>query len=151
MPIYRELVTQGGADTETRVAIATGITAAGREVMAITAIEAMWSDGAAVAAADWSLQAYVNTSDVGFDFELATTVTAVSWGMQNTAGVAVSVPYEPVKRWELLEPRITAQPNIYVGVASAGTGQANDVVIQVHYKLVKLTELEVLRLLAGGA
>ena len=57
MPVFRQLVTQGGADTETRVAIATGITAAGREVMAITAIEAMWNDGAAV-------DLYVNMSRV---------------------------------------------------------------------------------------
>lgn len=151
MPVFRQLVTQGGADTETRVAIATGITAAGREVMAITAIEAMWSDGAAVAAGDWSLDAYVNTADVALNYTLATTAVAVAWGMQNTAGVAVSVPYEPIKRWELIDPRVTAQPYIYAGVASAGTGQANDVVLVIHYKLIKLTEVEVLRLLTAGA
>lgn len=151
MPTFRELVTQGGADTETRVAIATGITPASKQVIRIESIEAWWSDGAAVAAADWSLDAYITNADVAFDFTSANTITAVSWGLQNTAGVAVSVPYDPIKSREVPGIRLTAQPYIYVGVASAGTAQANDVVIHVQYSLVKLTEIEILRLLTAGA
>ena len=65
--------------------------------------------------------------------------------------MAVAIPYEPVKRNVLLEPRVTVQPQLIFRLESTNTGQANNVVIAVYYDIVKLTDLEVLRLLAGGA
>lgn len=151
MPSIRQLVTQGGADTFTSVAVPTALTVDGKAGWQINGIRAYWVDGAAVAAADHSLDAVIQT--------IATVVTAaddewvenVSWGLQNTAGVAVAVTYEPSKEHFLAEPRVTVQPNIYAAVKSAGTAQANDVIIEIFYEIVKLSDLEVLRLLAGGA
>jgi hypothetical protein len=51
----------------------------------------------------------------------------------------------------LAEGRVTVQPFIYLGIESSGTANANDVVFRVYYEIVKLSDLEVLRLLAGGA
>jgi hypothetical protein len=65
--------------------------------------------------------------------------------------VAVAVPYEPRKSFDLREPRITVQPEVYLSVESNSTSQANDVVFVITYEIVKLTDLELLRLLAGGA
>lgn len=151
MPSVRELVTQSGADTETRVSFATGLTADGKALWQINGIEAYWKDGAAVAAADWSLTAYLETSATAFDPANIDVIDSLAWGLQNTGGVAVAVPYEPQKAHMLIEPRLTAQPTLYVGVASAGTSQANDVVIVVYYEVVKATDNEVLRMLVGGA
>ena len=152
MPRINELVTQGGADTYTEVPILTGLTADGKAGWQIDRIEAFWVDGSTPAAADWQMSAIVKTiettqTDFGDDDEIA----RVSWGLQNTAGVAVAVPYEPQKFVDLFEPRVTVQPVIYVAVDSANTAIANDVIIVVYYQVVKLTDIEVLRLLAGGA
>jgi hypothetical protein len=146
-----QLVTQGGADTFTAVAIDTGLTADGKAGWQINAIRAFWVDGAAVAAADHSISAKVATIATTTTFGSSDEIDRVAWGLQNTAGVAVAVPYEPIKQDFLLEPRVTVQPNIYVQVESAGTAQANDVIFEIYYDVVKLSDLEVLRLLAGGA
>jgi len=151
MPEIRRLVTQTGADTETRVEIATGIDSDSRAIWNITGISALWSDGAAVAAADFSLLAYITTLDSAFSGVNVDYLPPVSWGLQNTGGVAVSVPYEPFKRMEFANGRATAQPSIYVGVYSNGTGQANDVIVTVEYEIIKATEMEILRMLVEGS
>lgn len=151
MPVVKKLVTQTGNDTFTTGSIATGLTVDGKAGWSIIAIEAYWVDGAAVAAGDWTLNAKLATVSTSTSFVDDDEIARVDWGLQNTGGVAVSVPYEPFKGISLAEPRITVQPTIYVGVESTSTGQANDVVFRVYYEIVKLTDLEVLRLLAGGA
>jgi len=145
------LVTQGGADTFTAGSIATGLTADGKAGWSILGFAAFWVDGASIAAADWSLSAKLATIATTTTFGSADEVERLSWGLQNTAGVAVAVPYEPVRRVMLEEPRITVQPLLYCQVESAGTANANDIIFKVFYEIVKLTDLEVLRLLAGGA
>lgn len=145
------LVTQGGADTYTAGTVSTGITLDGKSGWSITGMEAFWVDGAAVAAADWSLYAVVGTLPTATTFGSADEVGRLAWGMQNTAGVAVSLMYEPIKQGFLVEPRITVQPDIYCQVTSSNTAQANDVIFVIYYDVVKLTDLEVMRLYAGGA
>lgn len=151
MPSIRKLVTQSGNDTFTAVAIPTSIVVDGKVGWSINGIRAYWVDGAAVAAADYSMDALLLTDGVTHTFVDDEWIDSVNWGLQNTAGVAVAVNYEPMKEHFLGEPRVTVQPNIYAAVKSAGTAQANDVIIELFYEIVKLTDLEVLRLLAGGA
>lgn len=151
MPVIKKLVTQSGNDTFTTVAIDTNLTVDGKQGWQINAIEAYWVDGAAVAAGDWSLHAVLATISTATTFVDDDEIARIDWGMQNTGGVAVSVPYDPFRGLSLAEPRITVQPTIYVGVQSSGTSQANDVIFRVYYELVKLTDLEVLRMLQGGA
>lgn len=150
MPNEKVLVTQTGADTSTAATIQTGLTVDGKTGWSVFAIEAYWADGSAVAAGDWSLSAYVNTTGTTSTPVQDDEIGRVSWGLQNTAGVAVAVPYDPQRSVVLIEPRVTVQPQIYAVVQSAATGQANDVVLIVYYEIVKLTDLEVLRLFAGG-
>jgi len=150
MPEIRRLVTQSGADTETRVEISTNIDVDSKSIWGITGIAAFWSDGAAVAAADWSLVCYVSTLDAAFSGTNVDYMAPITWGVQNTAGVAVSLPYDPYKERSFASPRVTAQPNLYLGVYSASTSQANDVIITVRYEVVKATEMEILRMLVEG-
>jgi len=149
--MVKKLVTQSGSDTFTTGTIETGLTVDGKAGWSITAIEAYWADGSAVAAADWFLNAKLATISTSTNFQDADEIARLSWGMQNTAGVAVSVAYQPYQGFGLLEPRITVQPELYCGIESSGTSQANDVVFRVYYEIVKLSDLEVLRLLQGGS
>lgn len=150
MPSIKQIVTQSGADTFTSAEL--NLPALdGKTGYQINGIRAVWSDGQAVAAADWWLDASVQVEATALAYDADELIDLVSWGMQNTGGVAVAVPYEPVKEHELFEPRVTVQPSIYVAVASGATSQANDVMIEVFYETVKLSELDYLRLLAGGA
>ncbi len=151
MPKVSQLVTQSGADTFTAVAIDTNLVVDGKSGWEIFAIRAQWVDGAAPAAADYTVHAKVATIATTTTFGTSDEVDRVSWGCQNTAGVAVAFPFVPVQEHYLLEKRITVQPQIYVAVESAGTGQANDVIIEIYYDIVKLSDLEVMRLLVGGA
>jgi len=151
MAVAKLLVTQGGADTFTAGEIDTNLTIDGKVGWNIKAIEAYWADGAAVAAGDWSLSAAVSTVSTQTSFVDDDEIARVSWGVQNTAGVAVTVPYSPLMGYGLMEDRVTVQPIIYCQVQSSGTSQANDVVFRVYYEIVKLTDIEVMRMLVGGA
>ena len=151
MAYFRMLVTQGGNDTFTSAAKATSLTVDGKAGWSIRGIRAYWVDGAAVASADYSIQATVQVGSTVQTFADDEYIDGVAWGLQNTAGVAVAATFEPFKEHFLDEPRVTVQPNIYVSVSSSGTAQANDVIFEVHYDVVKLTDLEIMRLLAGGA
>jgi hypothetical protein len=146
-----KLVTQGGADTFTSASILTGLTADGKAGWSISSIRAYWVDFAAVAAADYGLSAILATIATATTFGDDDEIDRLSWGCQNTAGVAVAIPVNPLQEHFLAESRITVQPELYVAIASAGTAQANDVIIEVVYEVVKMSDLEVLRLLAGGA
>lgn len=150
MASIRTLVTQSGADTFTSSALALPALD-GKSGYQINGIRAYWVDGAAVAAADHSLTATVQVASSALTFADDEWIDGVAWGLQNTAGSAVAVAYEPMKEHMLEEPRLTVQPSIYVAVGSAGTSQANDVIVEVFYETSKLSELEYLRLLAGGA
>lgn len=150
MPAIRTLVTQTGNDTYTAEELALPALD-GKSGYQINGIRAHWKDAAAVPAADWTLEAIVTVSATEPQFVDDEYIDGVEWACQNTAGTAVAMQIEPFREHELVEPRLTVQPSIYVAVASANTSQANDVEIEVQYEVVKLSELEYLRLLAGGA
>lgn len=150
MASIRQLVTQSGADTFTSVELPLPALD-GKSGYSISGLRAYWVDGAAVVAADYSMSAVVQTESTTLTFSDEEWIDSVSWGVQNTGGVAVAIPYEPMKEHLLNEARLTVQPSIYVAVQSAATAQANDVIVEVFYDTVKLSELEYLRMLAGGA
>jgi len=151
MPIYRSNSTQGGADTAASAAIETNLVADGKAGWEIFAFEVLWTNGELVAAADWEVTAAITTTTTAPSFISADEIVRLEWGCQNTAGVAVAVAYEPLKSVIMIEPRVTVQPTIYFHNVSTLTAQANTMHFHVYYNLVKLSDLEVLRLLAGGA
>jgi len=150
MPSIKTLVTQTGNDTFTSAALALP-DLDGKTGYKLNGLKAYWVDGAAVASADHSLDAVIQVASTVLTAVDDEWVVSVSWGLQNTGGVAVAVPYEPVKVELLFEARLTVQPTIYAAIKSAGTAQANDVIFELFYEFTKLSELEYLRLLAGGA
>lgn len=146
----RALLTQTGNDTFTSSALLLP-QLDGKSAYEIYGLRAYWWDGNSVASGDWYIHGYVSTSDTVVAPDSDEWIVGCSWGLQNTGGVAVAVPYEPQKETMLAIPRLTVQPYIYIAVSSASTGVANDVYFDVYYSVQKMTELEYLRMLAGGA
>lgn len=146
----RQLVTQTGNDTRTAIALQLP-SLDGKSAYQIEGMRCIWYDCNTVAAADYRLFAYIATEDAALVPSDDEWVIDVGWACQNTAGVAVAFAVEPVKSSQLAMPRLTVQPYVYVVVDSVSTGQANDVYFEVYYSIQKLSEIEYLRLLAGGA
>jgi len=151
MPVFIGSITQSGADTFTQTAIDTNITVDGKSAIEIFHIEGFWDNAEAVAAADWECNLVLATVASSTAFAAKDEIGRVSWGLQNTGGVAVAVPYEPQKFYVLPEPRVTAQPWIYAGCQSQLTAQANLMRFKIYYNIVKVSEIELLRLVVGGA
>lgn len=150
MALIRLRVTQSAGDTTTATQLPL-IALDGKSGYEILGIEAFWSNGNGAPSADWTLSAKLITANAAWTFSDDEVIAQLDWGLQNTGGVAVAVPYEPQKRNILIEPRVTVQPAIYVQVVSAATSQANIVDFRVYYNTIKMTELEYLRMYTGGA
>lgn len=145
------VITQSGADTFTAVSIDTNIAVDGKSGWEIVAFSGYWSQGEAVAAADWDANLILATQATATVFSDDEEIYRLQWGLQNTGGVAVAVPVSQVKRELLLYPRLTVQPALYVHASTQLTGAANVFYYEISYEIVKLSDIEVLRLLQGGA
>lgn len=143
--------TQGGADTASVATIDTGLTVDGKIGIEIYAFEVLWVNGETAVAADFEVTVALTTTSATPSFISSDEIQRIEWGLQNTGGVAVAVPFEPMKQIILVEPRLTVQDTLYFHVISSATGQANNCHGRIYYNTVKLTDLEVMRLLVGGA
>ena len=150
MATLKGLVTQGGADTFTASTILTGLTADSKSGWQIEGFKAFWSNGYTAAATDAIANCILATIATVTLPNNDDEIVRVSWGVQNTAGVAVAFNFEPLKIGNLTESRITVQPEIYVHANSTTTGVTNVFYYEIVYSIVKLTDMEVLRLLVGG-
>jgi hypothetical protein len=151
MATYKGVVTQGGADTFTSAQILTGLTVDGKAGWQINGFKAFWSNGYTAAAADAIANCVLSTLTTVTLPNADDEIARVSWAVQNTGGVAVAFSFEPIKKAELTEPRVTAQTDLYVHANSTTTGLTNVFYYEISYEIIKLTDLEVLRLLVGGA
>lgn len=150
--IIRGKVTQGGADTFTQLAIDTNLTADGKSAWLIKKITAFWENGYTAAATDQTLSAIVSTKKTTVSTpDEASELGRVAWAVANTAGIAVAYEMEMQRSIEPPFDRVTAQPIIYLSVSSTTTGLTNVVYFTVEYDIVKLSDMEVLRLLVGGS
>lgn len=152
MSLLRGVTTQSAADTFTQSAIDTNLTADGKAGWEIISFRAFWPGFYLLAAADMTLSAILATqSTTVTTMNQAAEIARVNWAIANTAGVAVAFPVDQTKTDLMVEPRVTAQPLLYVGISSATTGAANVVYWELEYNIVKLSDVETLRLLVGGA
>jgi len=142
---------QTAPDTFTTLAVETGLTADGKAGWQIRKLRVFWSLGYTVAAVDHMASCVLATLITSTSLDSHDEICRVSWGQQNTGGVAVTVNLEPIKDHTLSEPRLTVQPIIYIHANTISTGISNRFYFEIDYDLVKLSDLEVLRLLAGGA
>lgn len=151
MPQIIKAVTQSGADTTTTVAIPTGITPDGKMLMRITGAQIFWNDASLVApAAGFRVRWTLNRTDAMGAFASEAMMLLHEWAVAATATPNGFVAIDPLIQVRPMEPEYTAQPYLYLGVASTASGAANTVVARVQYELVKATDVEVLRMLGAG-
>ena len=151
MAIARYNVTQTGVDVTTSVPMNL-FPLDGKSGYEFTAIEVYWKNGELAAAADYELYlaAQKVPGNLADRISEENWIMGVSWGLQNTAGVAVVSIVELQKQQILIEPIVTVSQTLNIVASSSLTGQANQLSVIAHYNIVKLTELEYLRLLAAG-
>lgn len=144
-------VVQTGADTFTAAAIDTNLTADGKSGWQILAFAGYWSTGETAAATDQEANLVLATEVGATLFDSNDEIIRLNWAVANTGGIAVAYPKNLIQREFLINPRITVQPLIYVHANTVTTGLTNTFYYELHYEIVKLTDLEVLKLLQGGA
>jgi len=152
MSILRGVTTQTGADAFTQAIIDTNLTADGKAGWSIKSFRAFFPNFYALAAVDMTVNAILSTQVTTVTtMNQAAEIARVNWAVANTAGVAVAYPVDLIKQDILIEDRLTVQPLLYVAVSSAGSGGTNVIYWAIEYEIIKLTDVETLRLLVGGA
>lgn len=151
MAIARYNITQTGNDTTTAVPMNL-FPLDGKSGYEFTAIEVYWKNGRFAPATDWEIYVAVQKQAAALTERISDEdwIMGASWSLQNTAGVAVVAPVELQKQQMLIEPIITVSQSLNIVCFSTATAQANAASLVVHYNVVKLSELEYLRLLAAG-
>lgn len=151
MAILKGLVTQSGADTQTSFAIDTSLTVDGKVGWQINRVVMYWDNGEVVAAADYEVKGILTTVNATTVMSSSDEICRCSWSCANTGGVAIAFTQDLIKESILLAPRLTVQPILYFLASSTLSGNANIIYFQIQYEIVKLTDIELLRLLVGGA
>jgi hypothetical protein len=150
MTIIKTQIVQTGTNATTEVLIPTNIVVNGKAGWSITTFR-VWVISVLVAAAGQELKVQLNTetgiqafTDKDLVSQVVTRVigTAAGAGVFNTIS-GIAVPF--------LENRLTVAPNLYVNVSSVGLLAAATIGVEIQYDIVKLTDLEVMTLLQGGA
>ena len=151
--IKRLVVSQSTADTDVVTAIPTLLTVDGRTGWSLTCLRTVWRNGNSVAStiAASSLTAQLATEDT---FQTFTDPDMVAMNRYATHGIAASTSaytFSGYMEYVMMENRLTVEPYLYAIVNSTATAQLNVVQFEFQYELVKLTDLEVMRMLQGGA
>jgi hypothetical protein len=149
--VIRGTALQTGADTFTSASIDTNIQVDGKSGWEIVDFVAYWSNAETAAAGDMDVNCILATRPTITSFNETDEIARINWGVQNTAGVAVAFQVDMVKRCVQFLDRVTVQPYLYINLASTGSGLACGIAWEIRYNVVKLTDLEVMRLLQGGA
>jgi len=151
MPIIRTKVTQTGADTFTAVAIDTNLSSEGKVGWVIKSLKAFWENGYTAAASDQTISGIIASQATVTTPSDPEELVRVNYAVANTGGVAVAYPLELQKKVDAAEDRVTVQPTLYAQLSSVTTGLTNVMYLELEYEEVRMTELEFLRLLIGGA
>lgn len=152
MTTIKGTITQSGTNTYTSSTIDTNLTAEGKTGWEIKAFRGFYSN--------FYIQ---NAADLFQNLILATIATLTTWDQDDEicrcawqAGGTLftdawSASIEPIKTAQFSGSRLTVQPQLYVNSSATGQSAAGVMYWEMDYEIVKLTDLEVLRLLQGGA
>jgi len=151
--LYRNIrLLQGGADAFAEITEPTGISPASGFCWELIRVEVMIPNSVAIEAiaADFSISWALSrdTSAALADLSDADTIYAEGFAVPlNTNGSA-----EVNRLWTYTPPpgTIVVSPNIYGTIDSTGTSLTLDIDMRVYYQEVKISEVEILRLLTQG-
>lgn len=142
---------EGGADAFVQGTLDTGIVPENSEAWEITLIEVQFSSTQLEGlSADHSivisLSRDTKTSTIGFDDPDCVAIFGFS-GALTTSGTYQN---QLVQRWVPPAGTIFVEPTIYAQLDSNGTGVAVNCQMRLHYRLVKVNEIDILRLLQNS-
>lgn len=143
-------LTQGGADAFVESSVATEIIPADGEGFLLTLVEVYFAlSGLEQISADSYLEwAVTRDTKAAMPLFSDTDVILVD-GFANALTTSGEVIIKGRYDWVPPPGTILVEPLIYAQLDSGGTGQANTCYMRLHYQAVKLTEVEILRLLNG--
>lgn len=151
---------QTAADTSTWAQIPTGVNPGDAVALAMESMTVYWDNartaGNPNAVTDFYLGIMVGRSPVipslvNPDVFGMASVSVSKAGVAQPAAEGVSMIVMPDMFDLELEPSLTLQPYIYVGIVSGSTAQANSISFRISYNSVKLTQNEYVKLLAAAA
>jgi hypothetical protein len=151
MTTIKGTITQGGANTYTSSSIDTNITVDGRTGWEIKAFRGFYSNFNLQVAADIAQNLILATIATVTTLDQKDEITRVAWQAGGTLFTDAFGVMEPMKAAVFSGSRLTVQPFLYVNSSSTGQSAAGIMYWELDYELVKLTDIEVLRLLQGGA
>jgi len=154
MSSIRTSLSQAVVNTEIELAIPTGLTVDGRAGWSVTGVFIDFVNAAlAVSQVEplSSVTVELNTESGGQSYPDKDLITFDVFQFSGAVGAASFVQLDGRSRSVLPIPRLTAQPNLYVYLNSYGLVNPATIHVEVFYDIVKLSDLEVMRLLQGGA
>jgi hypothetical protein len=152
MSQIKKAVVQSGLNTLTSVMIPTGLTVDGKSGWNIKRITAKFASPESISSAvDTFVFLQLNTEAGSQSFEDNDSVAYLMWFVSGMAGSTSAFQLMPSEQWNSDLGRLTVQPNLYITVSSQGLVSAAVFYVEVEYEVVKLTDLEVMRLMQGGA
>lgn len=83
-----------------------------------------------------------------------TDADSIAMNMYFFQGIAASTSagqIDPHAEWISVDGRLTVQPNLYITLVTSGLTAVQGIYVELEYETVKLTDMEVMRLLQGGA
>lgn len=151
MTILRGTLIEAVAGTFVQATIDTNISIDGKYGWEITGFKAFCSTlYTTTSSADFRIAALLSTQETTATLASdAEELARVEWANCFTTA-SVATVQEPIKTAQMLESRLTVQPQIYVGIDTDGEAAVTRIYYEISYNIVKLTELEVMRLLVGG-
>lgn len=153
MSSIKQTLVQTASNATTSVEIATGLTVDGKAGWSITGMRFSLPNLSAghVATVDCNVFIQVNTETGNQVFVDKDSIFNQCLQFSGIAASTTSLQVFGDGTVVLPLPRVTVQPTIYLTVISNGMAVPLQADIELYYEIVKLSDLEVMRLLQGGA
>lgn len=150
--LTRYTLSQSVANTDAELIIPTLLTVDGRMGWNITKLKCFLTNTLGLTATtDCSLELQLNTETGTQNFVDKDNIAQLKFLYNGTAASTSGYWVESSQEWASEVGRLTVAPNLYARLITAGFTAFTYVNFEIEYETVKLTDMEVMRLLQGGA
>lgn len=150
--INKYRVAQTVTNQNVELVVPTLLTVDGRMGWNLKRFTTILSDVAGVApTAKATISCQLNTETGQQLFTDADNIAINLYLFQGIAASTSAGQVQPQAEWRSVDGRLTVQPNLYLLLATSGLTAVQVVLVELEYETVKLTDMEVMRLLQGGA
>lgn len=144
-------ITQTGVNTYTSSLVDTNLSVDGRAGWDIKAFRGFYSNFGVQTPADITQNLILATLATVTNYDSKDEIARVVWQAGGNTFTDVFAQFDAIKAAVFSGSRLTVQPFLYINSSSTGQSAAGILYWEMDYEVVKLTDLEVLRLLQGGA